>query len=190
MQDQPDKMSNKARDGANQQPGADASTKVVVVGADNCINNNCGNDRRAYGERAIDFKATKRMFCKHGIKSKELEALSILWLYLEFNTKFEVGCTLKDVGSWSGYGDYWLKKLTYHISQLIDKGCVEKIPFNVGFRYLITGKGFAILRTWERERQMLWDDVEKRRITARLKAETTKLNRSKRKRENGKFVKI
>jgi hypothetical protein len=176
MQNHDNKMAKQPLDGENQQPGACASTNAVVAGADNCINNNCIAVSYKYGEKAIDFKACKSIFRQYDIKTREIEALSILWMFLEFNGKHEAGCTLKAVADWSGFGDRWKGRLLWHFEQLIEKRCIEKIPFNDGFRYLITGKGEGILRAWEDEREKIKEDLAKRRITARLKAETKRLN--------------
>lgn len=129
-----------------------------------------------YGEKAIDYKACKRLFKKFGIKTNAFQALSILWLYLHFMGKDETGATLQAVASWSGFGNRWERSVEYYFLQLIELNAVEKIPFNGGHRYLITRKGLHILQVWEDERQDIIKDIETRHAAAMIKAEQTRGN--------------
>lgn len=129
-----------------------------------------------YGEKAIDYKACKRLFKRFGIKGNAFQALSILWLYLHFMGKDETGATLQAVAGWSGFGLRWEKSMAYYFAQLIELNAVEKIPFNGGYRYLITRKGLFILQVWEDERQDIIKDIQTRHAAAMIKAEQTRDN--------------
>lgn len=134
-----------------------------------------------YGDKAIDYKACKLTYKRFGIKTLAFEALSILWVYLEFTGCHIVGCSLLAVANWAGFKIE--KRIGYQFDVLIGLNAVDKIPFNGGHRYLITAKGLYILRYWDEQRVLIIEDIEKRRIIARLKAETKLIRRSMRKRD-------
>lgn len=129
-----------------------------------------------YGEKAIDFKASKRIYKRFGIKSNTFQALSILWLYLHFMNKAETGATLTAVADWSGFGNGWENKMGYWFGQLIESGAVEKFPYNGGYRYLIARKGLHVLEVWEAERQDIIRDCETRHAAAVEKQARTREN--------------
>lgn len=139
-----------------------------------------------YGDRAIDYKACKAVYLRFAIRTQDYEALSILWVYLQFKGKQDIGCNLQEVADWTGAWNR--KRFERMLIRLIEHQCVEKIPFNGGYRWLITRKGLFVLKYWDEQRGVIIADIQRRAVIARDKAEAIKLRRQATARDNkGRF---
>lgn len=117
----------------------------VTVQSGISLNNNNG-----FADKVWAAKSERWLAVNFDVRARELEGLSIVWGYLNKSGKMEKGTNRQDIVNWSGYRYRWINRVNYGIDVAIEKGLLEKYPFNGGFRIKITQKGFVILELWQR----------------------------------------
>lgn len=100
------------------------------------------------GLKAWDAKATRWIAAQYGLHASQLEALSIVYAYLDRKGWIDRGTNQQDIVCWSGARRKWQSKVIRNIADCVEQGVLQRVPFGRGFRVQITQKGLTILEAW------------------------------------------
>lgn len=134
-------------------------------------------DGMLWSSKYFDAKAT-RVTCAHfGINLPAIEGTSITWLYLVKEARQDIGASIVDILDWSGSRPNWQRKIKKGIEEAVKDNMLERIPFNGGYRILVTTKGERVLNFYSSQFDIIKADIIAKRSINLLARETKRLKK-------------